>query len=122
MPALERLTRDCTTIIISHDVHGLTCERVVWLEDGRIVDDGHPASVMARRGGHPCPAVTLDDQPRSSTTPPCAAATSCSTPPALEEWLSRALAAPCRVVPRRLRYKPGTSAVLAFDLTREVMV
>lgn len=51
-PALERLTRDCTTIMISHDLHtALTCERALWLEDGRIVDDGTPESVLARRAG-----------------------------------------------------------------------
>ena len=50
--ALERLTRNCTTIVISHDLGAaLTCERAVWLEDGRIVDDGTPGSVLARRAG-----------------------------------------------------------------------
>ncbi|HEU4336939.1 MAG TPA: phosphotransferase [Nocardioides sp.] len=37
----------------------------------------------------------------------------------LQDWLSESLGAPCRVEPRRLRYKPGTSVVLAFDLTLE---
>lgn len=41
------------------------------------------------------------------------------SPARLEEWLSESTARPCRVEPRRLRYKPGTSAVLAFDLTVE---
>lgn len=53
--ALERLTEGCTTIVISHDLDAaLSCERVVWLEDGRVVDHGEPASVLARRarGGH----------------------------------------------------------------------
>ena len=50
--ALERLTRGCTTIVISHDLQAaLTCDRVVWLEDGRVVDEGDPASVIARRAG-----------------------------------------------------------------------
>ena len=50
--ALERLTRDCTTIMISHDLDSaLTCERALWLEDGRIVDDGRPDTVLARRAG-----------------------------------------------------------------------
>ncbi len=39
---------------------------------------------------------------------------------ALQEWLSQSLGSPCRVQPRRLRWKPGTSVVLAFDLTREL--
>ena len=40
-------------------------------------------------------------------------------PAALEDWLSERLARSCRVEPRRLRYKAGTSAVLGFDLTTE---
>ncbi len=50
--ALERLTRGCTTIVISHDLQAaLACDRVVWLEGGRIVDDGDPVSVLGRRAG-----------------------------------------------------------------------
>jgi len=50
--ALERLTRECTTIMISHDLNAaLTCERAVWIEDGRVVDDGDPEIVVARRTG-----------------------------------------------------------------------
>ncbi len=50
--ALERLTSRSTTILISHDLDAaLTCERVVWMEGGRIVDDGEPELVLARRGG-----------------------------------------------------------------------
>ncbi len=37
----------------------------------------------------------------------------------LQDWLAESLGVPCRVIPRRLRYKPGTSAVLGFDLTTE---
>ena len=37
----------------------------------------------------------------------------------LQDWLSDTLGTPCRVEPRRLRYKPGTSVVLAFDLSLE---
>ena len=40
-------------------------------------------------------------------------------PSRLEEWLAENLTVPCHVVPRRLRYKAGTSAVLGFDLTTE---
>lgn len=40
-------------------------------------------------------------------------------PARLEEWLVDNLGGPCRVVPRRLRYKAGTSAVLGFDLTTD---
>jgi len=39
------------------------------------------------------------------------------SPGGLQAWLSESLGHSCSVVPRRLRYKPGTSAVLGFDLT-----
>ena len=35
----------------------------------------------------------------------------------LQTWLSDSLGQPCSVHLRRLRYKPGTSVVVAFDLT-----
>lgn len=41
------------------------------------------------------------------------------TPGRLQTWLSESLDRPCLVVPRRLRYKAGTSAILGFDLTVE---
>ena len=41
------------------------------------------------------------------------------SPGTLQDWLSGTLGVPCRVVPRRLRYKAGTSAVLGFDLTTD---
>lgn len=41
------------------------------------------------------------------------------SPGTLQDWLAESLGVPCRVMPRRLRYKAGTSAVLGFDLTTE---
>jgi hypothetical protein len=38
-------------------------------------------------------------------------------PDRLQTWLSDSLGEPCSVHLRRLRYKPGTSVVVAFDLT-----
>ena len=50
--ALERLTEGRTTFVISHDLDAaLTCDRAVWLSDGRIVDDGDPRRVLARQAG-----------------------------------------------------------------------
>lgn len=47
--ALRRLCRGRTTFIISHDVESLLgADRVVVLEDGRVVADGPPADVLAR--------------------------------------------------------------------------
>ena len=49
--ALRRLTRDSTTIVISHDLDAaLSCDRAVWMEAGRVVDDGPPEEVLRRRG------------------------------------------------------------------------
>lgn len=39
------------------------------------------------------------------------------SPRRLQGWLSDRLGVECRVTPRRIRYKPGTSTALAFDLT-----
>lgn len=41
------------------------------------------------------------------------------SPATLKDWLAESLGVACSVQPRRLRYKPGTSAVLGFDLTTE---
>ena len=50
--ALARLTEGCTTFVISHDLDAaLTCDRAVWLCDGRIIDDGDPRRVLARQAG-----------------------------------------------------------------------
>ncbi|MBA3619542.1 MAG: ABC transporter ATP-binding protein [Acidothermales bacterium] len=49
--ALRRLTRDRTTFVISHDVGAvLDCDLVVWVEDGRLVEQGRPSDLLARRG------------------------------------------------------------------------
>jgi tRNA A-37 threonylcarbamoyl transferase component Bud32 len=39
------------------------------------------------------------------------------SPASLAAWLTESLGRPCTVELRRLRYKPGTSVVLGFDLT-----
>jgi len=47
--SLELLTTNRTTITITHDFHSvLRADRVLWLEDGRIVEDGPPADLMDR--------------------------------------------------------------------------
>ncbi|WP_068254839.1 ABC transporter ATP-binding protein [Janibacter corallicola] len=47
--ALARLTRDRTTLIITHDPEAARgADRLVWLEDGRVVDSGRPGDVLAR--------------------------------------------------------------------------
>ncbi|HEY0773336.1 MAG TPA: ABC transporter ATP-binding protein [Nocardioidaceae bacterium] len=50
--ALDRLTSGRTTLLITHDLDAaLGADRVVWVEVGRVVDDGAPARVLARQGG-----------------------------------------------------------------------
>jgi ATP-binding cassette subfamily B protein len=45
--SLETLTTNRTTITITHDSSSvLRADRVLWLEDGRIVEDGPPAELM----------------------------------------------------------------------------
>ena len=47
--ALNRLTEGRTTIIITHDLEAARrVDRLVWIEDGRIVDAGRPADVLVR--------------------------------------------------------------------------
>ncbi|MFT3942626.1 MAG: ABC transporter ATP-binding protein [Ancrocorticia sp.] len=48
--SLEELTRGRTTFSITHDptmIEGL--DRIIWLEGGRIVEEGSPAELLARR-------------------------------------------------------------------------
>lgn len=46
--SITRLTRGRTTITITHDVHAVGgCHRVLWIEDGRIVEDGPPGALLA---------------------------------------------------------------------------
>lgn len=49
--SLETLTHGRTTLAITHDlamIRGL--DRLLWLEDGRIVEDGHPDELLATPG------------------------------------------------------------------------
>lgn len=47
--ALDRLTRDRTTIIITHDLESArSADRLLWVDGGRIVDSGRPDEVLAR--------------------------------------------------------------------------
>lgn len=46
--SLSELTRGRTTVSITHDVtQALSADRVVWLESGRIVEDGAPHELLA---------------------------------------------------------------------------
>src|SRR5690606_23002200 len=48
LEALDRLTTGRTTLAITHDASmALACDRVVWMEDGRIVLDGAPRQLLA---------------------------------------------------------------------------
>lgn len=51
--ALETLSRGRTTIIVAHRLSSLLlAERVVLIEDGRVVEDGSHASLLARKGAY----------------------------------------------------------------------
>jgi ATP-binding cassette subfamily B protein len=45
--ALDALAKGRTSITVTHDVHSVqSCDRVIWLEDGVIVEDGSPAQLL----------------------------------------------------------------------------
>jgi ATP-binding cassette subfamily B protein len=47
--ALGRLTAGRTTFVITHDLEAARdADRVLWIEDGRVLDDGPPEPVLAR--------------------------------------------------------------------------
>ncbi len=49
--ALDTLTEGRTSITITHDVTSAqSCDRVIWLEDGEILEDGPPQSLLADPG------------------------------------------------------------------------
>jgi ATP-binding cassette subfamily B protein len=51
LSALDRLTEGRTSITITHDINSAqSCDRVIWLEDGEIVEDGPPQSLLANPG------------------------------------------------------------------------
>jgi ATP-binding cassette subfamily B protein len=48
LSALDQLTEGRTSITITHDLNSAqSCDRVIWLEDGEIVEDGPPQSLQA---------------------------------------------------------------------------
>ena len=48
LSALDTLTAGRTSITITHDVNAAqSCDRVIWLEGGEIIEDGSPQSLLA---------------------------------------------------------------------------
>jgi ATP-binding cassette subfamily B protein len=48
LSALDTLTEGRTSVTITHDVNSAqSCDRVIWLEDGKILEDGPPHSLLA---------------------------------------------------------------------------
>ncbi|MCU1555702.1 MAG: transporter ATP-binding protein [Arthrobacter sp.] len=53
LDALEALTRERTSITITHDSFAArACDRIIWLEEGRIVEDGRPLELLQDPGSH----------------------------------------------------------------------
>ncbi len=49
--ALLRVAAGRTTLVVTHDPRlAACCERIVFIEDGRVVEDGAPAALLRRRG------------------------------------------------------------------------
>jgi ATP-binding cassette subfamily B protein len=52
LSALDQLTEGRTSITVTHDINSAqSCDRVIWLEDGEIVEDGPPQSLQADPNG-----------------------------------------------------------------------
>ncbi|MFP3461037.1 ABC transporter ATP-binding protein [Arthrobacter globiformis] len=72
LQALAALTRERTSITITHDAHSArSCDRVIWLEHGRITEEGRPDELLRDPGSRfarwiedeaPDPAATADHQ------------------------------------------------------------
>jgi ATP-binding cassette subfamily B protein len=53
LDALEVLTRERTSITITHDAFAArACDRIIWLEDGRIAEEGPPLELLKDPGSH----------------------------------------------------------------------
>jgi ATP-binding cassette, subfamily B, bacterial len=51
LTALDKLTEGRTSLTITHDVNSAqSCDRVIWLEDGEIIEEGQPQSLLANPG------------------------------------------------------------------------
>ncbi len=51
LSALDALTEGRTSITVTHDVNSAqSCDRVIWLEDGEILEDGAPQALLADPG------------------------------------------------------------------------
>jgi len=60
LAALARLTADRTTLVITHDLSAaLDADRVVWIDGGRVLDQGKPREVLTR-----CSSEVADAQLR----------------------------------------------------------
>jgi ABC-type polysaccharide/polyol phosphate transport system ATPase subunit len=58
LPQLLQMQQNGTTLlIVSHSLSTLSalCNRVIWLDQGRIMAEGHPAEVLQQY----CPSVVL---------------------------------------------------------------
>jgi ATP-binding cassette subfamily B protein len=64
LQALAALTRERTSITITHDARSArSCDRIVWLEDGRIVEEGRP-EILLRDPGSRFARWMDDEDPR----------------------------------------------------------
>ncbi|MEC5179606.1 ABC transporter ATP-binding protein [Arthrobacter sp. CG_A4] len=53
LDALQVLTRGRTSITITHDAFAArACDRIIWLQDGRIIEEGRPAELLQDPESH----------------------------------------------------------------------
>lgn len=125
MDALRRLMVGRTTLLITHSI-GLarTADRVVCVEDGRIVQDGEPDELLNRPGGFRRLARRQGLlRGRTSPLPPydpgLPQLQRLLDPEAVAPLLQRSLGAELgvgEVRPRSITYKPGRKLAVVYDV------
>ena len=72
--AIKECLRDKTVLLVSHGLQYLRdCDSVIFLQEGRIVESGSPADLLARPGGH-LAGLAGFDQERDGADPVVGAA------------------------------------------------
>ncbi len=123
LAGLDVLMRGRTTLIVTHSpTLALTADRVVVVEDGRVVREGSPRAVVPTLGHSVAPAQRTrphDSVPRDEALPQLP---QLLDPEAMTPVLRRSLGREAPLVDvrlRYLRYKPGTSLVAQYDVRIE---
>ncbi len=68
-----------TVLLVTHELDEAEalCERVVAMRDGRVLDQGTPAELVARHAGEPTVRFGLSRVPTPTRRPPCRICAAC---------------------------------------------